>query len=230
MYTVADMLLSVDAIKSPVITKTPSNAQCALANDFSYTVISGTASFLSVTSGNQLKGLKQGMATVRAKHKPSGIEREFRVAVVGKAVELETGIYNIKNLMTDKYLTVDGGIAENNRNVLTSDYNGSTSQKWKIERQADGTYKIMTDLHNHYNLDVTNGVDAVGTNVQICGSNDSSAQRWRIFENEDGTYTIPAGSFQIECVGQHRRGKCIFASIYGWRESKMDFVQRNRHL
>ena len=46
------------------------------------------------------------MATVRAKHKPSGIEREFRVAVVGKAVELETGIYNIKNLMTDKYLTV----------------------------------------------------------------------------------------------------------------------------
>lgn len=201
MYTVADMLLSVDAIKSPVITKTPSNAQCALANDFSYTVISGTASFLSVTSGNQLKGLKQGMATVRAKHKPSGIEREFRVAVVGKAVELETGIYNIKNLMTDKYLTVDGGIAENNRNVLTSDYNGSTSQKWKIERQADGTYKIMTDLHNHYNLDVTNGVDAVGTNVQICGSNDSSAQRWRIFENEDGTYTIQPVLSKLNVLG-----------------------------
>ena len=94
-----DMFLSVDAIKSLVITKTPSNAQCALANDFSYTVINGTASFLSVTSGNQLKGLKQGMATVRAKHKPSGIEREFRVAVVGKAVELETGIYNIKNCL-----------------------------------------------------------------------------------------------------------------------------------
>ena len=200
-YTVADMFLSVDAIKSPVITKTPSNAQCALANDFSYTVINGTASFLSVTSGNQLKGLKQGMATVRAKHKPSGIEREFRVAVVGKAVELETGIYNIKNLMTDKYLTVDGGIAENNRNVLTSDYNGSTSQKWKIERQADGTYKIMTDLHNHYNLDVTNGVDAVGTNVQICGSNDSSAQRWRIFENEDGTYTIQPVLSKLNVLG-----------------------------
>ena len=200
-YTVADMNISVDQSQSPSIIKTPSNAECSLAADFSYTVINGTTEFLSVVNGNQLKGLKQGMATVRAKHKPSGIEREFRVAVVGKAVELETGIYNIKNLMTDKYLTVDGGIAENNRNVLTSDYNGSTSQKWKIERQSDGTYKIMTDLHNHYNLDVTNGVDADGTNVQICGSNDSSAQRWRIFENEDGTYTIQPVLSKLNVLG-----------------------------
>ena len=200
-YTVADMNISVDQSQSPSIIKKPSNAECSLAADFSYTVINGTTEFLSVVNGNQLKGLKQGIATVRATHKPSGIEREFKVAVMGQEVDLPTGMYYIKNVMTDKYLDVDSGIAENNRNVQVYDYNGSAAQKWKIEKQSDGSYKIMSALNEHYNLDVTNGADTVGTNVQIYGSNNSNAQRWRIFENEDGTYTIQPVLSKLNVLG-----------------------------
>lgn len=73
---------------------------------------------------------------------------------------------------------------------------GVENQRFYIEKDKDGYYKIM-NIGSALTIDVENGSKKSGTNIRQWENNDSSAQRWKIVKNEDGTY-----SFIAKCSGK----------------------------
>lgn len=99
---------------------------------------------------------------------------------------LDSGVeYYIKNTGSGKYLDVDHGIAENNRNVLEYSFNGGTNQKWKIVRLSNGQYKILSSLNNDYGLDITSTGNAI-----IYKYKGSSNEKFDLSRTGGGTYNI----------------------------------------
>lgn len=61
--------------------------------------------------------------------------------------------YYIRNVFTGRYLDVQGGpISEAGNNVGNYNYNGNSNQKWKVRRNQDGTYNLITSYNSDYTL------------------------------------------------------------------------------
>lgn len=68
--------------------------------------------------------------------------------------------YYIKNLYNGKYLSVLNGTDANGTDVYTTAFSGAQSQKWKVNRNNDGSYAIQAVVStNNRVLDIsgTNG-------------------------------------------------------------------------
>ena len=94
--------------------------------------------------------------------------------VKAAAVTPETGnIYYIKNKNSGLYLTVEGDSASNGANVVQATGTGSVGQRWILEKNSNGTYRIhpATDMTGGVSLDVANGSTSNGANIQIWSNN-----------------------------------------------------------
>lgn len=70
--------------------------------------------------------------------------------------------YYIKNVYTERYLTVEGGaVSVSGTNVCNANFTGNSNQKWLAVRNSDGSYTFKPSYNTNYALDVT------GTNVDI---------------------------------------------------------------
>ncbi len=101
------------------------------------------------------------------------------------------GIYRIQNKATGQYLTVDGNIGANSKNVLLG-----TGTKWKLEETSDGYYNLIaqglkSNDTNVYALDVSGKKTADGTNIEIYTKKDNGEnQIFTLLQNPDGSYKI----------------------------------------
>lgn len=86
-------------------------------------------------------------------------------------------------------LDVSGNDTRDGANIQIYQKNSSIAQKFKIQRMADGWYKISNPYSGKC-LDVQGGSAAKGTNVQLYRYNGTPAQKWRFCLSGDGTYLV----------------------------------------
>lgn len=99
------------------------------------------------------------------------ISQQFEVEYAG------SGLYYIKALCSDKYLTAHNYGNTNGTNVVQNSFTGLANQKWFIYESGEGVYTIMS----HYNklvMDVTGTVSEPGVNIQLYEENDGEWQKF----------------------------------------------------
>ncbi|MCH5209723.1 MAG: RICIN domain-containing protein [Oscillospiraceae bacterium] len=98
-------------------------------------------------------------------------------------VDLGNFYASIINVNAQKNLNND---YDNNGNVTLRTANINLSQKWKFEKQSDGSYKISS-VWDGKCLEVENAGKTNGSNVRVYEDNGTDAQRWYIY-SESGAY------------------------------------------
>lgn len=119
------------------------------------------------------------------------------------AVSPENGnIYYIKNMNSGMYLTVDGDSSDSGANVIQSKGTGSLGQRWILEENSDGSYRLhpATDMTGGLSLDITNGSPYGGANVQIWANNGCSAQNFKITPSGNGYAITTAVTNYTSCL------------------------------
>lgn len=103
---------------------------------------------------------------------------------------ISTGVYNIKNKQSSKYLNVDYGIDENGTNVYQWSRDGSTEQKFKINN--DGPYNRMFSMCSSSGTDklVTASSVSENANVYQYQSIDRTKQEWEFKWLSGNEYVI----------------------------------------
>jgi len=97
--------------------------------------------------------------------------------------------YILSSINTKKAIDVYGGRTDNFTNVDIYDLNKTNAQKFRFEKNSDGSYTILNKASNKA-LDVYANKTANMTNVDIYTSNKTNAQKWFILKNSDGTITF----------------------------------------
>ncbi len=123
--------------------------------------------------------------------------------VKAAAVTPETGnIYYIKNKNSGLYLTVEGDSASNGANVVQATGTGSVGQRWILEKNSNGTYRIhpATDMTGGVSLDVANGSTANSANIQIWENNSLSPQNFGITASGDGYVITTEVTSHSKCL------------------------------
>lgn len=90
---------------------------------------------------------------------------------------------------TSFVLDISGGSYADKANCQIYRNNGTTAQKYYIEKTTDGYYRIMCARSGKV-LDVNGGSTADQANIQQYASNATDAQKWMILENDDGSYSL----------------------------------------
>ena len=100
------------------------------------------------------------------------------------------GVYRLTTAVNTSYaLDVSGASQSNGANVQIYKANGTNAQKWRLEYQGSGYYKLLC-VASGKALDVSGASKANGANVQQYAWNGTGAQLWKIEKNSDGTYTL----------------------------------------
>ena len=103
---------------------------------------------------------------------------------------LENGEYEIRaSEKSDLVLDIQGASLNDGAKLQLWEDIDEAQQRFIIERQDDGYYKISIRKSKKI-LDVENAGKSENTNVQQYQNNESDAQRWIIKEAGDGTYNI----------------------------------------
>ena len=145
--------------------------------------------------------------------KPSLSKRRVRSAVAasttpsnGQEVSVANGLYYITSYTSSFALQTDANGKVDKTNVTLWSATGSgfgrAEQRWMIQKQSNGWYKIIANssykipddgIGHYYNakkcLDVVDGSKAAGTNVDIYTNNSTDAQYWK-FYYYNGRYII----------------------------------------
>ena len=145
--------------------------------------------------------------------KPSLSKRRVRSVVAasttpnnGQEVSVANGLYYITSYTSSFALQTDANGKVDKTNVTLWSTTGSgfgrAEQRWMIQKQSNGWYKIIANssykipddgIGRYYNakkcLDVVDGSKASGTNVDIYTNNSTDAQYWK-FYYYNGRYII----------------------------------------
>lgn len=109
-----------------------------------------------------------------------------------------SGYYTIESLISEKMLDVQNGGMTSGTNVWQHGRNGTDAQKWKIEKNNDGSYSFISKKNGLY-LDVQNGNMSDGGNIQVCVGNNTQAQKFQLISLENKPeQTIQNGIYKIE--------------------------------
>lgn len=97
------------------------------------------------------------------------------------------GVYFIKNKNSGKYLDVQGAIDEDGANVAQYDFNGGDNQKWQVDYQGSGLYRLVSLCGSGNRvLDVNPGDNTQGGNIDIWSDLGIDDMRFAIVLNSDG--------------------------------------------
>lgn len=102
---------------------------------------------------------------------------------------------------TARVVDVESCSWSNGANVQLYESNGTNAQKFVIDPQGDGYYRIMLALSGKA-IDVTNGSTLSGGNVQIYTWNGTAAQLWSVVLEDGGLAFVNKGSgLRFEVAG-----------------------------
>ena len=91
---------------------------------------------------------------------------------------VQTGMFVLHSKANNNQVVdVANGSLDDCANVQSWSSNGTGAQKWNIEGNGDGTYRIV-NAANGKALDVTNGSASAGANIQQYTWNGTNAQKW----------------------------------------------------
>ena len=85
-----------------------------------------------------------------------------------------SGYYTIQSIISGHLLDVQNGAMINGTNVWQHADNGTDAQKWRIEKNYDGSYSFISKKNGLY-LDVENGNMSDGGNIQVYSGNNTQA-------------------------------------------------------
>ena len=108
----------------------------------------------------------------------------------------ESGYYEIQSVKSGKMLDVQNGGMISGTNVWQHNQNGTDAQKWKIQKNTDGSYNIISKKNGLY-LNVENLKNGEN-NVTVSSGNSSEEQKFQFMSldkieeevTEDGVYQI----------------------------------------
>lgn len=131
----------------------------------------------------------------------------------------ESKCYMFKNVGSNKYLEIEGGVQANGTNVQQWGAGGPASHNvWHVKYVDWGYYYVYSALGDGqtYLLNVDgNGAD--GVNININENNGYSSQYFKFVDNEDGTYTIVTrASRDLSCVAVGADSTDSGANILQW--------------
>jgi hypothetical protein len=89
-----------------------------------------------------------------------------------------------------KRLEVAGGGKTDGSNVQIWEDRNRAHQRWRVQKQADGSYELNPDHAANMRLDVSGAGTAAGANVQTATDSDSASQRWILESQTDGYYEL----------------------------------------
>ncbi len=127
-------------------------------------------------------------------------------------------IYYIKNKNSGMYLTVQGDSSANGANVCQATGTGSLGQRWILEQNANGTYRLhpATDMTGGVSLDVTYGSTEGGTNIQIWENNGQSPQNFGITQSGDGYAITTEVTSHQSCLDVSNASQASGANVIQW--------------
>lgn len=140
-----------------------------------------------------------------------------RASAAGVAPE-SGKIYYIKNKNSGMYLTVQGDSSSNGANVCQATGTGSLGQRWILERNTNGTFRLhpATDMTGGISLDVANGSTSGGTNIQIWQNNSLSPQNFGITTSGDGYAITTEVTSHQSCLDVNGASKASGANVIQW--------------
>ena len=104
--------------------------------------------------------------------------------------KIDNGWYYIKNVLSNKYLTVNNNTAKAVTNVNIAAGTGAKGQKWYVENKSNGYITLKSALGD-FSLDVANGSDESGANIQIYDTHGLNAQQFIVKNTKTkNVYTI----------------------------------------
>lgn len=111
--------------------------------------------------------------------------------------------YYLKNVSNKRYLDIDHGLDEDLRNAITYySYKGNINQKFRVEMNANGTYKLVAKCSSAGRV-----LDVTGDNVDIYTDNGADYEQFIFLR--DNTKGSRAGCFYIKSVSN---GKYVTAT------------------
>lgn len=132
--------------------------------------------------------------------------------------EIQDGWYYLKDINSQKYLTVKNDTAKKVTNVVVSKGTGVKGQKWYVQNKGDG-YVTLKSALGEFMLDVAYGENKDGTNVQIYDAVGHDAQQFIIKPTKtSGVYTVgtkSSGGAKVLDVYQHKTDDG--ANVCQWR-------------
>ena len=144
--------------------------------------------YLDIVNGSTENG-----TNVLVNEKTSSNSQKFQFistdSIIGEKT-INDGIYRIATaLNTNSVIDIAGASTNNQANANLWEYKGQIQQKFKIEYDGTGYYKIK-NVNSGKVLDVEWGGMTAGTNVWQYEDNGSDSQKWVIQETDDGYYYI----------------------------------------
>lgn len=103
---------------------------------------------------------------------------------------VEDGIYTLYSAAAkDMVMDIDSGRTDDFANVQLYQSNETLAQKFRVEYNGNGFYKIM-NWNSGKSLDVAGASDKEGANLQQYTYNGSDAQLWEIYDAGNGYYYV----------------------------------------
>ncbi len=107
-----------------------------------------------------------------------------------QTAHVDDGLYYIKNVLSQKYLTVDSNSASGWNNVVIKSGSGTDAQKWYLTNVSNG-YVTLTNRLGNIMLDVANGESDNGSNIGTYQAYGGNAQQFVVqATGSNGVYTI----------------------------------------
>ena len=109
-----------------------------------------------------------------------------------------TGYYTIESILSGNALDVQNGGMTSGTNIWQYESNGTDAQKWKIEKNDDGSYSLASKKNGLY-LDIQNQNFSTGGNVQVYEKNNKEEQKFQLISLDNiSEPTIEDGIYKIE--------------------------------
>lgn len=154
--------------------------------------------------------------------------------VFKSVVPVADGTYAVHFASSPGYvLDVKSASSSNGANIQLYSSNGTGAQKWKVGRNADGTYTFR-NAANGKALDVKSASAVAGANVQQYTSNATAAQKWRIVWNpKKAAFTVVSAldsSLVLGSAGSASNGRNVQlctkdsnSALQGWTFEKTTY-------
>ena len=95
------------------------------------------------------------------------------------------GTYRIQCVLSYSMLDIRAAQYADFTNVQQYEWNGTDAQKWKVNKNGDGTYTFLSAGSNTYAIDLYAGNAVENGNVDIYKSNSTKAQKWILTKTSD---------------------------------------------
>ena len=103
-----------------------------------------------------------------------------------------SGYYTIKNIKSGNMLDVQNGGMNPGTNVWQHKPNGTDAQKWKIEKNQDGSYSFVSKKNGLY-------LNTKNNNIEVNKKNNSQEQKFELISlDKKPAKTIENGTYKIE--------------------------------